>query len=300
MAKYLLVYHGGGMPEGEEAQAKVMAAWGTWFQNLGPALADGGNPISADQDHRQRRVSFGRRWRKPGDRLQPDRGRRHRRGRRAGQGMPGARRRRKHRGRGNLQRDVVDVGPGLRFDQQGRPRPRPAGAERGRVPVMQSTAGTGDNRASMSEEEVPAGPPAWPGGGRFERPMGRHRVDVAAPDARMVAAAVLRLRAAAATEADITARPCSGSVVVIFVFAASAAATAVIATRGIGGSGNTAGVEAAVVDIDTSLGGGAAAAGTGIVLTSSGVVLTNNHVVAGGQAISVRLTSTGATYPATS
>lgn len=45
MAKYLLVYHGGSMPEGEEAQAKVMAAWGTWFQNLGPALADGGNPV---------------------------------------------------------------------------------------------------------------------------------------------------------------------------------------------------------------------------------------------------------------
>ncbi|MHB8490156.1 MAG: YciI family protein [Candidatus Dormibacteria bacterium] len=45
MAKFLLVYHGGGMAEGEEAQAKVMAAWGTWFQNLGPALADGGNPI---------------------------------------------------------------------------------------------------------------------------------------------------------------------------------------------------------------------------------------------------------------
>jgi hypothetical protein len=44
MAKYLLVYHGGGMPEGEAAQAESMAAWGTWFQNLGPALADGGNP----------------------------------------------------------------------------------------------------------------------------------------------------------------------------------------------------------------------------------------------------------------
>ena len=44
MAKYLLVYHGGGMAEGEAAQAEVMAAWGTWFQNLGPALADGGNP----------------------------------------------------------------------------------------------------------------------------------------------------------------------------------------------------------------------------------------------------------------
>jgi hypothetical protein len=46
MAKYLLVYHGGGMPEGEAAQATAMAAWGTWFQNLGPALADGGNPVS--------------------------------------------------------------------------------------------------------------------------------------------------------------------------------------------------------------------------------------------------------------
>jgi hypothetical protein len=46
MAKYLLVYHGtGGMPEGEAAQAEAMAAWGTWFQNLGPALADGGNPV---------------------------------------------------------------------------------------------------------------------------------------------------------------------------------------------------------------------------------------------------------------
>jgi hypothetical protein len=46
MAKYLLNYHGGGMAEGEEAQAKVMAAWGAWFQTLGPALADGGNPVS--------------------------------------------------------------------------------------------------------------------------------------------------------------------------------------------------------------------------------------------------------------
>jgi S1-C subfamily serine protease len=90
-----------------------------------------------------------------------------------------------------------------------------------------------------------------------------------------------------------------GVALVIFVFAASAAATAVIATRGFGGSGNTSGVQAAIVDIDTSLGNGAAAAGTGIVLTSAGVVLTNEHVVAGEQSISVRLTSTGATYPAT-
>jgi S1-C subfamily serine protease len=90
-----------------------------------------------------------------------------------------------------------------------------------------------------------------------------------------------------------------GVFLVIFVFAASAAATAVIATRGIGGSGNTAGVEAAVVDIDTSLLDGATAAGTGIVITSSGVVLTNRHVIDGWQAISVRLTATGATFNAT-
>jgi S1-C subfamily serine protease len=86
--------------------------------------------------------------------------------------------------------------------------------------------------------------------------------------------------------------------VVIFVFAASAAATAVIATHGFG-SGSTAGVQAAVVDIDTSLSDGAAAAGTGIILESTGVVLTNFHVVDGEQGISVRLTSTGATYAAT-
>jgi S1-C subfamily serine protease len=90
----------------------------------------------------------------------------------------------------------------------------------------------------------------------------------------------------------------AGVAIVIFVFAASAAATAVIATRGLGGSGNTSGVQAAIVDIDTSLGGGAAAAGTGIVLTSSGEVLTNYHVIYGEEAISVRLTSTGATYSA--
>ncbi|MFI5287238.1 MAG: S1C family serine protease, partial [Candidatus Dormibacteria bacterium] len=89
-----------------------------------------------------------------------------------------------------------------------------------------------------------------------------------------------------------------GAAIVIFVFAASAAATAVIATHGLGGSGNTSGVDAAIVDIETSLGGGAAAAGTGIVLTSSGLVLTNDHVVSGGEAISVRLTATGATFSA--
>jgi S1-C subfamily serine protease len=154
---------------------------------------------------------------------------------------------------------------------------------------MHLKAGTGDNRVSMSEEEVPAGPPAWPGGARWTSappptptwwPQTFYTYEPPPPPRRTSRLLMV------------------GVAVVIFVFAASAAATAVIATRGLGGSGSTAGVQAAVVDVDTSLSDGAAAAGTGIVLTSSGVVLTNFHVVDGEQGISIRITSTGETYPA--
>lgn len=43
MAKYVLVFHGGGAPETEEEGAAVMAAWGAWMESLGSALADPGN-----------------------------------------------------------------------------------------------------------------------------------------------------------------------------------------------------------------------------------------------------------------
>ncbi len=46
MAKYLLAYHGGGMPQTPEEQTRVMAAWGAWFGRLGSAVADQGNPVS--------------------------------------------------------------------------------------------------------------------------------------------------------------------------------------------------------------------------------------------------------------
>ena len=46
MANYLLVYHGGGMPETEAEQKAVMEAWTTWFGQLGDKLVDGGNPVS--------------------------------------------------------------------------------------------------------------------------------------------------------------------------------------------------------------------------------------------------------------
>jgi hypothetical protein len=46
MAKYLLAYRGGSTPESEEEQQAAMAAWTSWFGELGPAVVDGGNPFS--------------------------------------------------------------------------------------------------------------------------------------------------------------------------------------------------------------------------------------------------------------
>ena len=46
MANYLLLYKGGGMPEGDEAKAKVMADWGEWMKQCGENLVDAGNPCS--------------------------------------------------------------------------------------------------------------------------------------------------------------------------------------------------------------------------------------------------------------
>ena len=46
MATYLLAYHGGGgMAADQATRDKIMAEWGKWFQDLGPALVDGGNPV---------------------------------------------------------------------------------------------------------------------------------------------------------------------------------------------------------------------------------------------------------------
>lgn len=46
MADYLLLYSGGSMPETDEEQAAVMQAWTSWFETLGPALKDPGNPFT--------------------------------------------------------------------------------------------------------------------------------------------------------------------------------------------------------------------------------------------------------------
>lgn len=47
MAKYVLLYSGGSMPETDEEIAEVMKAWGAWYESLGDAVADPGNPTSA-------------------------------------------------------------------------------------------------------------------------------------------------------------------------------------------------------------------------------------------------------------
>jgi S1-C subfamily serine protease len=61
----------------------------------------------------------------------------------------------------------------------------------------------------------------------------------------------------------------------------------------------TAAQQIGVVDINTVLKyQGAAAAGTGMVLTSSGEILTNNHVVAGATSISVQVVTTAKSYRA--
>ena len=49
MANYVLLYHGGGMPDSPEEGAKVMEAWTAWFGQLGGALVDGGNPASTSR-----------------------------------------------------------------------------------------------------------------------------------------------------------------------------------------------------------------------------------------------------------
>ncbi len=46
MTDYVLLYQGGSMPESEEEQKLVMAAWEGWFTSLGAAVKDPGNPFA--------------------------------------------------------------------------------------------------------------------------------------------------------------------------------------------------------------------------------------------------------------
>lgn len=45
MAKYVLIYNGGSMPESDEEKERVMAQWGAWYEELGDAVVDPGHPL---------------------------------------------------------------------------------------------------------------------------------------------------------------------------------------------------------------------------------------------------------------
>ncbi len=46
MSKYLFAYRGGAAPESDQQREAVMAAWGSWFEQLGSAIVDPGNPFA--------------------------------------------------------------------------------------------------------------------------------------------------------------------------------------------------------------------------------------------------------------
>jgi hypothetical protein len=46
MAKFVLLYSGGSMPETEAEQAAVLQTWTTWYDELGSAVVDAGNPFT--------------------------------------------------------------------------------------------------------------------------------------------------------------------------------------------------------------------------------------------------------------
>jgi hypothetical protein len=45
MAKYVYVFHGGTIPDGEDERNAQMAKWGQWFEGLGTAIVDPGAPV---------------------------------------------------------------------------------------------------------------------------------------------------------------------------------------------------------------------------------------------------------------
>jgi len=47
MAKFVLAYAGGSMPESPAAQEAAMKEWMEWFGTLGSSVLDGGNPFGA-------------------------------------------------------------------------------------------------------------------------------------------------------------------------------------------------------------------------------------------------------------
>lgn len=59
MARFLVTYHGGGMPEGDAERQQAMAAFGEWVSRTGAALVDPGAPLGPSKTVSQKSVSDG-------------------------------------------------------------------------------------------------------------------------------------------------------------------------------------------------------------------------------------------------
>ena len=60
MTNYVLVYTGGsGMGMSEEERQQIMAEWGVWYEKMGAAIVDGGNPFSQSKNISESGVSDG-------------------------------------------------------------------------------------------------------------------------------------------------------------------------------------------------------------------------------------------------
>jgi hypothetical protein len=46
MPTYLLAYHGSSLPKSKTEQAKAVAVWNAWMDQLGSALEGGNNPVN--------------------------------------------------------------------------------------------------------------------------------------------------------------------------------------------------------------------------------------------------------------
>lgn len=49
MPHFIFAYHGGHTPQSEDEIAKTMAAWQAWFNTMGKAVVDPGNPVGASR-----------------------------------------------------------------------------------------------------------------------------------------------------------------------------------------------------------------------------------------------------------
>ena len=45
MSQYIFAYHGGKAPETDSQRQQVMTQWNSWFEDLGDAVVNGGNPV---------------------------------------------------------------------------------------------------------------------------------------------------------------------------------------------------------------------------------------------------------------